>query len=84
MSVGLCPCGDVAVAVGVAVNVGVNVKVAVGGPDVKVAVGAWELWRVIRGVTQREKSSCDEPFASTYRMNFTFSPFRVLRSMLMG
>jgi hypothetical protein len=74
----------VKVTVGVKVMVGVNVKVAVGGRAVKVAVGGWELCRVMRGLIQSAKSSCDDPFASTDRMNLTFSPFRVLRSMLIG
>ena len=49
VSVGL-PRGCVAVGVGVDVKVGVAVK---GGGDVNVAVGGWELCRVMRGVIQR-------------------------------
>src|SRR5690349_1458379 len=77
---------EVTVTVGVEVNVGVTVTVAVvvGGATVNVAVGAWELCRVMRGLIHRAKSSWDEPFARTEKMNLTLSPFSVLRSMLIG
>jgi hypothetical protein len=77
------PDHGVAVAVAVAVPVCVAVGVPVAGRvDVKVAVGACELWLVIRGVTQRAKSSCDDPFEKIVSMNLTFSPLNGLRSML--
>ena len=73
---------DVAVAVGVAV--GVEVTVAEGKRvGASVAVGGCELCRVMRGDSQRAKSSCELPFVSTVRINFTFCPLRELRSMLM-
>jgi hypothetical protein len=75
---------EVAVDVAVAVKVDVTVAVVVGGGAVNVAVGGWELCREIRGLIQSAKSSWEEPFASTDRMNLTFSPLRVLRSMLIG
>ena len=85
----------VAVAVAVAVSVGVDVAVlvavavavavTVGERDgVNVAVGGWELWRVIRGVIQSAKSSCEEPFARTVKINLTFCPLKKERSILMG
>lgn len=71
----------VKVMVGVNVTVGVNVCVGVG---VIVAVAGSELWRVMRGFTHSAKSSLEEPFAKTVRMNFTFSPRNALRSTLTG
>jgi hypothetical protein len=53
----------------VGVAVAVAVAVAVG---VYVAVGGWELRRVMRALTHRAKSSWEEPFARTVRMNLTF------------
>lgn len=75
---------EVGVDVAVAVKVGVGVAVAVAGAVVGVAVGGWELCRAIRGLIHNAKSSCEEPLARTERMNFTFSPLNVLRSMLIG
>ena len=82
---------EVGVEVGVEVDVGVrvvvDVTVTVGvseGVGVTVAVAGSELCLVMRGVTHKAKSSFDVPFASTVKMNLTFSPFRVLRSMLSG
>lgn len=75
----------VTVTVGVEVTVGVNMMVGVCvmvGVMVAVAVAGLALWRVMRGATQRAKSSCDVPLASTVRMNLTFSPARALRSTL--
>ena len=80
----------VAVDVTVAVRVTVGVEVAVADDRVgvkdgaNVAVGGCELWRVIRGDTQRAKSSCEFPLVSTVRINFTFCPLRELRSILIG
>lgn len=74
----------VRVEVAVAVKVGVTVAVVVGGEAVNVAVGGWELWREIRGLIHSAKSSWEEPFARTDRMNLTLSPLNVLRSMLIG
>lgn len=74
----------VGVKVGVAVNVAVGGTTVVGGTPVNVAVGGWELCRVMRGLIHSAKSSWEEPFARTDRMNLTLSPFRVLRSMLRG
>ena len=71
------------VAVAVAVDVAVAVEVAVGDEvavaddnvgvrvEVGVKVGACELCRVMRGDTQRAKSSCELPFVNTVRINFT-------------
>ena len=76
---------EVAVTVGVEVIVGVDVIVGVSvmvGVIVNVAVAGSALWRVMRGATQRAKSSCDVPLVSTVRMNLTFSPARALRSTL--
>lgn len=84
VAVGVSVGVEVCVAVGVAVKVGVGVEVVVGGAVVGVAVGASELCRAMRGLTQRAKSSCDDPLARTDRMNFTFSPLSVLKSMLIG
>ena len=76
---------DHGVGVGVSVGVGVAVAVAVGvRVDVNVAVGACALLVVIRGVTQRAKSSCDEPFVKIVSINLTFSPLNGLRSILIG
>ena len=83
---------DVAVAVGVfegvevavAVKVGVTVAVVVGGGAVNVVVGGWELCREMRGLIHSAKSSWEEPFARTDRMNLTLSPLNVLRSILIG
>jgi hypothetical protein len=72
------------VGVEVAVKVGVTVAVVVGAGAVNVAVGGWELWREIRGLIQSAKSSWEEPFARTDRMNLTLSPLNVLRSILIG
>src|SRR6266511_1161372 len=74
----------VCVAVGVAVKVGVAVAVAVDGAVVNVAVGGWELCRAMRALIHNAKSSWEEPLARTDRMNLTFSPLSVLRSMLIG
>ena len=74
----------VGVKVAVAVKVCVTVAVVVGAGAVNVAVGGWELCREIRGLIQSAKSSWEEPFARTDRMNLTFSPLNVLRSMLIG
>ena len=83
-------------AVAVAVDVGVAVEVAVGdevavaednvGVRVVVAVkvGACELCRVMRGDSQRAKSSCELPLVRTVKINFTRCPLRELRSMLMA
>ena len=77
---------DVTVAVKVAV--GVEVTVAEGSVGVKdgasVAVGGCELCRVMRGDSQRAKSSCELPFVSTVRMNLTLCPLRELRSILIA
>ena len=87
---------DVAVAVAVAVDVAVAVEVAVGDEvavaddsvgvrdEVGVKVGACELCRVMRGDSQRAKSSCELPLVSTVRKNFTRCPLRELRSMLIA
>ena len=80
VAVGVCVAGCVAVAVAVKVGVGV----AVDGAVVAVAVGGWELCRAIRGLIHRAKSSCEEPLARTDRINLTFSPLSVLKSMLIG
>ena len=84
------------VAVAVAVDVAVAVAVAVGDEvtvaddsvgvrlEVGVKVGACELCLVMRGDNQRAKSSCELPFVSTVRINFTRCPLRELRSMLMA
>ena len=70
---------DVAVKVGV--NVGVDVAVAVSdGVVVNVDMGGWALCLVIRGLTHSAKSSCEVPFASTVKINLTFSPLSELRS----
>ena len=79
--------GEVEVAVGVAVAVNVEVAVAVvvgdcEGVAVAVAVGGCELRRVMRGATQRAKSSCELPFVNTVRMNLTLCPLNALRSTL--
>jgi len=84
VAVGVIVGVKVAVAVAVAVKVGVTVAVVVGGEAVNVEVGGWELCREIRGLIQSAKSSWEEPFARTDRMNLTFSPLNVLRSMLIG
>ena len=76
---------DHGVGVGVSVGVSVAVAVAVGGRvAVNVVVGACALLVVIRGVTQRAKSSCDEPFVKIVNINLTFSPLNGLKSMLTG
>ena len=80
----------VAVGVAVAVEVAVGDEVAVAEDNVGVKVvvgvkvGAWELCRVMRGDSQRAKSSCELPLVSTVRINFTRCPLRELRSMLMA
>ncbi len=74
----------VCVAVAVGVKVGVTVAVVVGGAVVNVAVGGWELCREMRGLIHNAKSSWEEPLARTDRMNLTFSPLSVLKSILMG
>ena len=67
----------VAVGVAVAVEVAVGDEVAVAEDNVGVRVvvgvkvGACELCRVMRGDTQRAKSSCELPFVSTVKKNFT-------------
>ena len=83
---------DVAVAVDVtvAVRVAVGVEVTVADDsvgvrvEVRVAVGGCELCRMMRGDSQRAKSSCELPFVSTVRMNFTFCPLRELKSILIA
>ena len=77
---------DVAVAVRVAVDVEVTVADDSVGVrvDVGVKVGACELCRVMRGDSQSAKSSCELPFVSTVRINFTFCPLRELRSILIA
>ena len=78
VSVGVSVGVAVEVEVGVMVTVGVNVGVKV---MVGVAVAGCELWLVMRGLTQSPKSSCDDPFDRIVNMNFTFCPFRKLRSI---
>jgi len=93
---GWFPVYGVDVSVAVAVDVGVAVEVAVGdgvavaddsvgvSEEVGVKVGACELCRVMRGDSQRAKSSCELPLVSTVRINFTRCPLKELRSMLMA
>ena len=76
----------VGVAVAVLVGDAVPVGVEVGGilVDVNVAVGACELWVVMRGLTQSAKYSWEGPFAKIVRMNLTFCPLNELRSISIG
>ena len=86
MGVAVAVAVDVAVAVGVAVGDEVTVADDSVGVrlEVGVKVGACELCRVMRGDSQRAKSSCELPLVSTVRKNFTRCPLRELRSMLIA